>query len=185
MKKFVAESWLVVTMGVVFACLLAGTQITLSERISVNKQRALNQAVAEVVPNLERSEELEIDGNRVFKCFDANDELTGWAVQASGTGFVDKITLVVGLSADGPEITGLKVIEDLETPGLGNKIEGEWAYQYQGLDATRGLTVVKGSRSAANNEIQAITGATYSSTYVTDIVNDVLVRIRPKLAEHR
>lgn len=185
MKKFVDESWLVLTMGVIFACLLAGTQTSLSERIKENRQRALNEAIAEVVPELDHTESLEVDGNVVFKCLDANETLTGWAVDASGGGFVDKIRLVVGLSPDGGTITGLKVIGNLETPGLGNKIEGEWAGQYTGMDATRDFKVVKGERSEADNEISAITGATYSSAYVTDIINDVINRVRPMLDEYR
>ncbi len=185
MKKFVSESWLVLTMGVVFACLLAATQTSLSGRIVENQQRALNQAILEVVPGLERTEELVLDGNRVFKCTDAAGNLLGWAVQASGAGFVDKITLVAGLSVDGRLITGVKVIDNLETPGLGNKIEGAWAAQWQNRDATRPFSVTKTAAAVDRNEIAAITGATYSSVYVTNIVNDVLTRIRPLLAEHR
>ena len=183
MKKFVEESWLVLVMGVVFACLLAGTQTSLSDRIKENEQRALNEAIAKVVPSADQTEKQSIDDNDVFRCVDADGKLVGWAVDASGGGFVDKIRLVVGLSPDGSEITGLKVIANLETPGLGNKIEGKWAEQYNGLDATRPCSVVKRARSADDNEIQAITGATYSSDYVTNIVNDVLDRIRPRLGQ--
>ena len=98
MKKFIEESWLVLAMGVVFALLLAGAQTTLSERIRENRQKALSEAIAHVVPNTVNTEALEIDGNQVFKCLDKGKHLIGWAVQASGTGFVDKITLVVGLT---------------------------------------------------------------------------------------
>jgi len=45
--------------------------------------------------------------------------------------------------------------------------------------------VEKGPPDPARNQIQAITGATWSSRYVTDIVNEVANRVRPKLAEHR
>ena len=185
MKKFVDESWLVLVLGVVFACLLAGAQTSLEARIQENQGRALNDAIAEVVPDEATVETLTVDGNTVYKCLDKDGNLAGWAVDATGTGFMDKIRLVTGLSPDGSRITGIKVIEDLETPGLGNKIEGPWAYQYKGLDANRKIEVVKGKANHNNNEIEAITGATYSSTYVTDIVNDVIERIRPKLAEHR
>lgn len=185
MKKFIDESWLVLLMGVVFACLLATTQTSLSARIAENRLRALNEAIGEVVSDVETTEALEVEGNQVYKCLDADGKLSGWAVKASGTGFVDKITVVVGLSPDGASITGLKVIENIETPGLGNKIEGPWADQYANLDAARNITVKKGGADATANEVDAITGATWSSRYVTDIVNDVIERIRPKLAEHR
>jgi electron transport complex protein RnfG len=182
-KKFVEESWLVLVMGVVFACVLAGTQMSVSDTIKANQQRALNEAVEWVVQGAAKTEEDSIDGNTVFKCCDADGKLVGWAVKATGTGFIDKITLVVGLSPDAEKITGLKVIEDLETPGLGNKIRGEWADQYKDRDATKKLKVVKGAANPANHEIAAITGATWSSRYTTDIVNDVIERIRPELAK--
>lgn len=187
MKKFIEESWLVVSMGMVFACLLAGTQTSLSDKIEANKVRALNEAIAEVVPDLDPDtppEELTIDGNQVFKCLKADGSLAGWAVKASGGGFIDKIHLVVGLSPDGSQIIGIKVVEHLETPGLGNKIEGEWADQFKGKATAEKLRVEK-RPPAVPNEIQAITGATWSSRYVTDIVNDVITRIRPQLDEHR
>ena len=185
MKKFIEESWLVLVMGVVFALLLAGTQTTLSERIRENQKRALSEAIADVVPNTADTEELEIDGNRLFKCLDKDKNLIGWAVQASGTGFVDKITLVVGLTLAADEITGLKVIENLETPGLGNKIVGPWADRYKGLSTDADITVRKGRADHDKNQIDAITGATWSSRYVTDIVNDCVQRIRPELDVHR
>lgn len=187
MKKFIEESWLVVSMGIVFACLLAGTQTSLSDRIEANKVRALNEAIGEVVPDLDPDtppEELTIDGNQVFKCLKADGSLAGWAVRADGGGFIDKITLVAGLSPAGGKVLGIKVIEHVETPGLGNKIEGPWADQYQGKSTSVELKVEKRPPSAPN-EIQAITGTTWSSRYVTDIVNDVITRIRPKLDEHR
>jgi len=86
------------------------------------------------------------------------------------------LRLVVGLAPDGSEIFGIKVVEHLETPGLGNKIESPWADQFKGKAATAKLKVEKRPPAAAN-EIQAITGATWSSRYVTDIVNDVIKKM--------
>ena len=186
MKKFIDESWLVLVLGIVFACLLAATQTTLQAKIDDNRARALNNAIAEVVPGLADKEELEVDGNQVFKCLDESGGLVGWAVKASGSGFIDRITLVAGLSADGGAIIGIKVIEHVETPGLGNKIDAgnPFPEQFTGKSAGLPLEVVKQTPQKPN-DIQAITGATYSSAYVTDIVNDVITRIRPQLAEHR
>jgi hypothetical protein len=46
MKKFIDESWLVLTMGIVFACLLAGTHTGLNSTIMANQTAALNEAIA-------------------------------------------------------------------------------------------------------------------------------------------
>jgi electron transport complex protein RnfG len=182
-KKFIEESWLVLTMGVVFALLLAVTQTSFSAKIAENQKRALVSAIDEVVPNCASSEPMTVDGDDVYKCLGADGSIIGWAVETSGTGFIDKITLVVGLSPDAKTILGIKVIQNSETPGLGNKIESKWADQYADLDATRKIEVVKRPVNQGTNEVQAITGATWSSRYTTDIVNSVIERVGPKLAE--
>src|SRR4030042_4312708 len=126
MNKFIDESWLVLVLGAVFAILLAGAQTSFSARSQENQRRALNEAIGEVVPGTARSETVSIEGydREVYKCLGEDGRPTGWAIDAAGMGFADKIRLVVGLSPDATTITGLKVIENIETPGLGNKIAG-------------------------------------------------------------
>jgi electron transport complex protein RnfG len=187
-KKFVSESWLVLLMGVAFAALLATTHSATSDRIRENERQELNAAVTEVVPDMDvgrAPETLRVADHDVYRCLDADGALAGWAVDATGGGFVDKIRLVVGLSPDGGTITGVKVIGHLETPGLGNKIEtrGEenfYPLQFRGKSAGRPMELVKRT-PAEPYEIQAITGATYSSQYVMDIVNTVIARVVPEL----
>lgn len=184
MKKFINESWLVLVLGLVFASLLAGAQTTLSERIKENQERALAEAIGEVVPGATKTEAVPIEGydRQVLRCLGDGGQLVGWAVDAVGVGFADRIRLVVGLSPDAAKISGLKVIDNVETPGLGNKIaENAWAGQYKGLDAVREIAVRKGAAAADRNEIQAITGATISSKAVTRIVMEAINRVRPKL----
>ena len=190
MKKFIDESWLVLLMGICFAILLAFTQTSLQGRIDENRIRALNEAIAEVVPGVQTKQELELDGNTVYKCLGDDGNLVGWAVDASGTGFIDKIRVVVGLSPDGDTITGIKAVEHLETPGLGNKIDTKdklnfYPLQYAGKPAAEPFELVGKGQVKEAYHVEAITGATYSSQYVMEIVNDVITRIRPRLAEQR
>ncbi|MHC4443996.1 MAG: FMN-binding protein [Planctomycetota bacterium] len=186
MKNFIQESWLVLLLGVVYAGLLATAESTLGPKIAQNKRDELEAAVYAVVPEVASSESKRIGGREVFKCLNSDGELSGWALQAEGFGFQDKIKLVVGLSPDGSKITGLKVVENTETPGLGNKIEDEeWTGQYKALDALREVVVVKSQRKVENNEIQAITGATISSEAVTKIANKIIFEMQPKLDELR
>jgi len=190
MKRFIDESWLVLVMGIVFACLLAGAQTTFYPKIKANEGKAMAEAIAEVVPELDPDstpEKLVIDGNDVHKCLDSAGNVAGWAVKAEGGGFIDKITLVVGISPDGARIIGMKAVKHTETPGLGNKIdtngtENFYPLQYAGKPTGAPLELTK-QAPRRDSEIQAITGATYSSQYVMDIVNDVLARIVPKLPE--
>jgi len=186
-KKLLNESWLVLVMGVIFAGLLAAAESTFGPKIEQNKRQELEEAVSAVVPDAADFESKYVGTTEVFKCLNADGELTGWALPANGFGFVDKIYLVVGLSPDGSKITGLKVVGNNETPGLGNKIEDdEWSIQYKGLNATTNVkVVVKAKPKIEQNEIQAITSATISSEAVTKIANDAIAQMRPKLDELR
>lgn len=192
MGKFVAESWLIVVLAVVFAGLLAGAQTTLSARIHVNQDKALNEAIAVVVPHTATTEKVPIDAKvydrDVYKCLDTDGRLAGWAIDASGVGFADRVRAVVGLSPDLATITGMKVIENVETPGLGNKIADDtedpddFRDRFTDLSAVKPVVVEKGKADRAKNEVQAITGATISSKAVRDIVNVAIERVRPALA---
>ena len=173
-------------MGVVYAGLLAAAESTFGPQIERNRRAELEEAVFAVVPDVARIEPKQIELKEVFKCLNSDGELTGWALPAEGFGFQDKIKLVVGLSADGSKVTGLKVVANIETPGLGNKIEDdEWAGQYKDLSASKKITVVKTQRKVEQNEIQAITGATISSEAVTRIASKIIEEMRPKLDELR
>jgi len=186
MRRFLADSWLVLVLGTTFSVALAATQTTLAPRIEANRRAALTSAVFEVVPGTVRYAERRVGLRSVYECFGAEGRPLGWAVPASDFGFQDRIDVVFGLSLDGRSILGLSVVEDKETPGLGNRIEEEaWRAQYAGLDAARAITVVKRPRRDASQEVQAISGATISSQAVTRIVNDANRELRPELREAR
>jgi electron transport complex protein RnfG len=141
------------------------------------------------VPDTAKTEKhtLKVDGTKVavFECRDASDKLVGWAIDHTGGGFIDKIRVVTGLAPDLSEIIGMKALAHLETPGLGSKIDTKgdknfYPLQYAGKLTAEPLVLTK-QTPVAPNEIQAITGATYSSQYVMDIVNEVITKIRPQV----
>lgn len=78
------------------------------------------------------------------------------------------IDLLIAMNNDG-SIKAISVVALGETPGLGTKVQNEgFLSQYQGKSAE--LTVVKKAPSS-DNEVQAVTGATYSSKGVTEAAN--------------
>ncbi|MFA7331469.1 MAG: FMN-binding protein [Candidatus Delongbacteria bacterium] len=181
--------------------LLAGASLALVSGwaqpiITENETRAKLAAVMDVVPGGASSKTLaelapgapaELDAYQVL---DAQGQVLGWAVVGEGTGFADKIRLIVGLSPDLSQTVGLKVLKDNETPGLGTKIrEGLFPDQFFGragrpapvLGQTE-LKVVK-SPPAAPQEIQAITGATISSKAVVRIINASVQALRAGLGD--
>ncbi len=78
------------------------------------------------------------------------------------------IDLLIAMNSDG-SIKAISVVTLGETPGLGTKVQNEsFLTQYQGKFGE--LTVVKKAPSS-DNEVQAVTGATYSSKGVTEAAN--------------
>jgi Na+-transporting NADH:ubiquinone oxidoreductase subunit C len=96
--------------------------------------------------------------------------------ERAGAGLWGQIRAAVGISAspEGPRLTGVAVLEQGETPGLGARIDEPWfAEQLRGKHGILKL-VPEDTRSEKPDEIDGITGATITSAAVRDILNRVL-----------
>lgn len=119
---------------------------------------------------------------RAFEGFDADGRRIGVAITAGEPGFQDVVKLMVGFDPATGELTGFTVLEQKETPGLGDKIEKDSAFVGQFAGRTPPLVGVKGRAGAAPSEVQTITGATISSRAVIDIINHAIARWQPLIA---
>lgn len=181
-NNYLAQAWLVILLGLCFGGMLAAVESTLSGRIVQNRLDETVDQIPKLVPGATReaSTQDEIDGGRVFRAKNPAGQL-GWVISGGGQGFADRIELLVGVDARVREITGVYVLEQKETPGLGNRITEEgFLSQFAGTPAGKELVVVKTGARAAN-EIDAITGATISSEAVCRIINQTLKRMRGDL----
>lgn len=106
----------------------------------------------------------------VKKALDAAGETVGYNITVSTTsGYKDKITIVIGYNNAG-EILGIKILAISETAGLGMKAkEAKFTDQY--INKTVDKFVVTKVGAAADNEIDAISGATITSSAVTNAIN--------------
>lgn len=106
----------------------------------------------------------------------------GYVLLRRGAGLWGTITAAVGLGRGLGELTGISFVEHNETPGLGARIEEAW-YKEQFKDKSGPFRLVpEGTRSSDPGEIDAITGATVTSTAVRDILNRAL-REAPGIVE--
>lgn len=151
-------------------------------KILENERKALERAIYEVIPGATRFEEETVGAATLFKGFDESDLQIGVAMKAQGTGFQGIITLMGGFSSDFQSMLGLKVLNQVETPGLGAKIaEAEFQDQFKGLSLADDIAVIKGNvADNTKGEIQAITGATISSDAVKSILNAALAGVSEK-----
>lgn len=152
-------------------------------RIQAYRQSELEKAIFEVIPGAERYKKLEL-GEKVFYigCTKGEKEL-GVAFLAEGNGFQGKISMLVGMNMSMDTILAIKVLEQVETPGLGTKIvddpsnpeDRKWfTNQFKGLRALPEITYVKNEKPSSPGQIQAITGATISSRSVVEILNSTI-----------
>ena len=100
-------------------------------------------------------------------------KFAGYCINVQPSGYIGTINMIVGINPD-LSFSGIKIISMSETPGLGAKA-GEEAFYGQFAKGKKGeLSVVKNSPSPAQNEINAVSGATITSKAVTRGANCAL-----------
>lgn len=99
----------------------------------------------------------------------------GYVVTCSGKGYGGAVTMALGIDGEGV-IRGIQITDcSNETPGLGqNSTNKDWNGQFVGTNTSQDINVVKdGSGSADAGTINAISGATITSSAVTRAVDGV------------
>ena len=198
--NFFSQAWLVLILAICFGGLLAGMQIVLGPTIEANKINETLQRVPVLVFGAAHATELSQSGMEInalsvgvdkagktvrYNVYETKSDgkLAGWVTKSTGQGYADKIEVLIGFDPGMEKITGLFVLDQKETPGLGNKIlEDAWRGQFLNKSTAKALAPVKG-KSSASHEIDAITGATISSAAVTDIINRAVADLRQPLAD--
>lgn len=103
--------------------------------------------------------------------YDASGNALGYVISiTSSEGYNGEIKLSIGITNDGV-LNGYAITEIGETPGLGMKSqEPKFKDQFNGKATEQDFEVTK-TGAAADNEIDAISGATITSRAVTHAVN--------------
>jgi len=151
-------------------------------RVIENRLAELRKSLSEVVPGMTRYDDLVRERNFALYKVWAGDSVAGYAVEAVGNGYQDKIRVLFGVAPDFSRIYALRVLDQKETPGLGARITEPWYLKGWKNRAATLLVLVKGREATKSNEIQAITGATITSRAVVSIVNKGLVRAKKELS---
>lgn len=116
--------------------------------------------------------------------FDAGGKKLGVAVTAQEPGFQAEVLLMIGFEPSTGTLIGYKVLDEIETPGLGDKIETDTLFVAQFAGRVSPLKAVKTRDATDPSQVQTITGATISSRAVVRIINHALERWRPLLAAY-
>lgn len=123
----------------------------------------------------ERVEERLEGGKNIYVLMDG-DKVVSYAVPVEGPGLWGSISGYVGLSKDYSKITGIDFVKQSETPGLGGRISEEsYKEQFRDIDISNvqdGRFIVSSPQSGSN--VDAIAGATQTSTAVEKLINEDL-----------
>lgn len=120
--------------------------------------------------------------NDAKQALDASGNPIGYLITStSSESYGGDVQIAVGITAEGT-ITGVGFLSISDTPGLGMKAtEPEFKDQYAGK-AAAAFEVVK-TAPAADNQIQSISGATITSSAVTNAVNAAVYFVQNCLSE--
>lgn len=169
-------------LGLGMVALVASTLLALvygvtKEPIEKAKAKKLKEAIQTVSPEFDNDPSferytLDLENNDSLVCYPIRKEgkLIATAIRTfSDKGFSARMYIMVGLDTNG-KIIRTSVLEHIETPGLGDKIEkrkSDWSNQFDGLDPEgRDLKVTKDG-----GDIDGITAATISSRAYCDAIN--------------
>lgn len=161
--------------------------------IEHHRQEVLRQAVLRVLPDARRFDVLVWDGRawtpdpgpesavRIYRGLTDQGRSCGFAVPAEGAGFMDSIKLIYGWDPDLKRISGMEVLESRETPGLGDKIAKDEAFLNSFTNLATNPQIVAAKERQADNQVDAISGATISSQAVVAIINQSLDGLRDRV----
>jgi electron transport complex protein RnfG len=176
--------------------------------ITINKARALEMAIFEVVPAARSKttfkqvgdglEPLEGEDDTAIKYYAGYDEdgrLVGVALEAAGQGFQDIVSVLYGYSPECKCVIGMKVLASKETPGLGTKIETDPTFRANfdalsvalaedGARIANPITLVKPGEKSESWQIESITGATISSRAIADILEKSTAALIPVIEKN-
>jgi electron transport complex protein RnfG len=134
-------------------------------KIEAHQEEVKNAAIYDVLPQgVEVEKEVvKIDGEdrEIYKAIESN-EVVGYAFQVSGGGFQSELVFMVSVMPDFSEIVSAKILSQVETPGLGTKIENDpsnredpawFMQQFTGLKLKPAITYVKNINDWSNSAI--------------------------------
>jgi len=177
-----------------FASLVSAVKLMNDKRIERNQTIKLQSIILRVlqIPTPEqmpeqalsrlfadRVKEIDVQGKTLYVGYEEDGRtIRGYALPVGGPGFWGPIQGMVGIAPDAAKVLGIAFIKHSETPGLGGRITESWfTDQFEDLplfpiEGERNIFYLKPEgTSRAANELDAITGATNTSSAVETFMN--------------
>jgi len=174
-KNILVPTITLTVITLVVTALLVLTNGVTKDRIAELKVQAEEAAKKEVLPAADSFAEVildtGIDGEEII--YYKADNGAGYVFSTSSKGYGGTVAVMTGITSEG-EIAGITITSQNETPGLGQKaLNTSFTDQYRMAIPDGGILVTK-SGNSADNEIDAIAGATITTNAVTNAVNEAI-----------
>jgi electron transport complex protein RnfG len=187
------SAWGLGLFAIITAGLIAVTQLGTKDIIVEQIKKARSKALLEIVPVSEFNNELlddafmlpaseELGNNESFEAFVAlQDRLPTHIILpvTAPDGYTGPIRLIMSINMSGT-LTGVRVIEHKETPGLGDKIDlkkSDWILSFNGKSLDN-LTEAQWQVKKDGGEFDQLTGATITPRAIVGAVYEALIFFR-------
>ncbi|NQT59646.1 MAG: FMN-binding protein [Bacteroidetes bacterium] len=158
--------------------LTAGLFLSTQDRVTANESLFLRKTVLEAAgieyPDdfmaITELYESSVQENNGFYSVTAGDGNQVYVLPFSGPGLWGTINIMVGYNSSLDALTGIGVVSQNETPGLGARIEEAW-FKNQFVGKWGPFTLVEEGTADQPDEIDGITGATRTSRGMQLILN--------------
>lgn len=153
--------------------LLALTNSVTTDKIAVIAQQTADSARQTVFPDAASfSDAKQVGDSEYYEALDEEGNVIGYTFATKSKGYGGDVSIMTGVRADGT-VNGIEVLDvSNETPGLGQNAKKD-DFKNRFVDMS-GVIGVSTASKTAENGIDALTGATYTSKGVTDAVNQAL-----------
>ena len=166
-------------ISAIAALLLAFTNNVTADTIAKRNEQANAEArklVLESAQDFEQVKDVKTDNSKgvevseIYEAKDASGNTVGYTLKVLPSGYGGTIELMVGIDSAKGQVSGINVVSNSEPAGLGAKATNpEFSDQYKGKPLEE-LSVLKNG-TPGDTEIKAISGATITSTAVTNGVD--------------
>jgi Na+-transporting NADH:ubiquinone oxidoreductase subunit C len=197
MKKSILSILYMFLISVFFSALVSVVKILSEKKITANQERKLQRIILQVldiqIPDVISGQELSRFFGQRIKILAIKDKtfyiayekdgktLKGYAFPVGGPGFWGPIQGMVAVDPQAESLLGLAFYKHSETPGLGGRLAEDWfTGQFKGLplfpiEGEKNIFYLRpeGDQKKAN-ELDAITGATNTSSAIENFLNKEL-----------
>lgn len=173
LKDILVPTAVLLIICVAVSAALAGTNLLTEDKIAEAAAKKAEESRMLVLGEADTFEAEDAGQAGEYYVGLKDGETVGYVFEASAKGYGGDVAVMTGISADG-DITGVVILSHGETPGLGaNAEKEEFREQYKQAVPNSGIELVK-YQTPGEGQIEAMTGATITSTAVTNAVNQAI-----------